>query len=1601
MTHLMDNSEKTVRKVLKGSKTGDSREPIKVYLRVKPLTDQEIEAGESKGCLEIENSRTVALHPPKTSFTFKHQSRNAVTAETIQRFTFSRVFGPETNQRKFFEDTSLDFVKDFINGQNCLVFSYGITNAGKTYTILGDPQNAGVLPRTLKILFNSFKDQNYERSNMKPKMFCDVVKLSSIEEESEESKKKNLLLLYDVPTYHQSISSSDLSLQEQHSQEDIIDVSSLLDATSIDVDDQGPIKFSLWISFAEIYNEYIYDLLEPISMNKETRRRTALKVGDDRKGNPYVKGLTEIHVNNADEACKLLKIGRKNQRIASTKLNQNSSRSHCIFTLKILRVVNTKEPHVARVSRLSFVDLAGSERYTKTQNTGARLKEAGNINTSIMTLGKCVELLRYNQNHVNNQKNIPFRESKLTRLVQDLFSGKGKASMIVNVNQCATSFDETLHTLKFSAIAKKVTTIAHCPQPAAEIPRGLRLQPAARSTRSSVAWADGSLGTPVGNKVQTASDDVDATVTEEDTVVVSPAGGNQDYYLKIITELQAQLIEERKQKTYIEMKIREEVCQEMADQIVEIEKNYNERMVEEQRATEELYEKRMDILSQSVKKARKRPRVEHIEDDDDEWVSSVFLHAEQVKNKELSERVTELEREVENCEKKLSSGEDQVVSINQEIQVETQSKELLQLCEMKEEKESLLNEIRAVQAKNDELLAALEERNKMVQELQEKMATLEQGKDALEEEQNKIVQELQEKMATLEQGKDALEEEQNKTVQELQEKMATLQQEKDKSIENLKNELASRDENIDILEKARAEEKEAKTVAENQIAEERIEEVRKAEQRIFELEKEISSIKEDNGEVIKSLEKQLAQREDQVLSLEKVKESLRRKDDGSAKESNEIIAKLEEDIGRVKGQKEKEISDLRKAIEHRDKKILSLEEIMAKNEKLLAETDMHAEELRKKDSEICALGEQVNKLESKQSKECQSLRKELKSRDEQLEHLERSLKDSKVQLEAKSTQLMAVKKVQGGRPSTPTKSSHNNLVKQLEKRLQESTAALDKKNSQLIGKNNAMAKLENSLKELRANLAVKEQELSELNAKIEQMNASKTPEDSKDVTINELNAQLNEQLSDLSNKTKEKEEIEENLKFVEGELHILSSKQKETQEEIRKLTKQRDEMKDEAQTWMLKVKNFEEEEGNLKKQLETQARLVEEHEGQIEELQKMIESKEEDLRRYKDLHSKQVSELKDATQELQQNFAKELKQIIESKEEDLRRCKDLHNKEVTELNDANRELQQNFDKALQDLTNVQATVVERNQKLDDMESRDSSLKNAIDTEVVQMRKELKDVRDELQQTRQARDGDLKEFEDREKNIEKEKLAEILKVKENCETDTNRLKKGLEGQDEILAQMEKDLASKEEEIADLNLQVEKLLQDSEKVKELSKENEDLDEQCERLKIKIFELETEVEKLQQEVKKETTKKDTATQALRDGLEIVKVKKLEYETKKNDAENEKEELKKGFEMKISDLEQELERLKSVSSETDEKTDSSDKESGNSSNGAADYVYKPVEVESFNLPEKDRMEIDVTPITGSGLRKGSKKTASGKAKGLKRKSSDLTLKEVRRHRK
>lgn len=106
----------------------NGRQFMKVYLRIRPFTSEERELSQDQDCMEIEGNSAINLNAPKDSFTFKNEKRGR---EVTHRFTFSRVFGAETTQKQFFDDTNLDLVKDFMDGQNCLIFTYGITNSGK------------------------------------------------------------------------------------------------------------------------------------------------------------------------------------------------------------------------------------------------------------------------------------------------------------------------------------------------------------------------------------------------------------------------------------------------------------------------------------------------------------------------------------------------------------------------------------------------------------------------------------------------------------------------------------------------------------------------------------------------------------------------------------------------------------------------------------------------------------------------------------------------------------------------------------------------------------------------------------------------------------------------------------------------------------------------------------------------------------------------------------------------------------------------------------------------------------------------------------------------------------------------------------------------------------------------------------------------------------------------------------------------------------------------------------------------------------------------------------------------------------------------------
>ncbi|XP_048959476.1 kinesin-like protein KIF20B isoform X4 [Canis lupus dingo] len=425
----------------------ESKDYLQVYLRIRPFTQSEKEH-ESEGCVYMLDSQTLLLKDPQSIL---GRLSEKSSGQMAQKFTFSKVFGPETTQKEFFQGCIMQPVKDLLKGQSRLIFTYGLTNSGKTYTFQGTEENIGILPRTLNVLFDSLQERLYTKMNLKPHRSREYLRLSPYQEKEEVASKSALLrqikeVVMQNDSYESLYGSLTNSLNIPESEE------SMKDCEQASLNMNNNIKFSVWVSFFEIYNECVYDLFVPVL--SKFQKRKILRLSQDVKGYSFIKDLQWIQVSDSKEAYRLLKLGIKHQSVAFTKLNNASSRSHSIFTIRILQIEDSEMPRVMRVSELCLCDLAGSERTMKTQNEGERLRETGNINTSLLTLGKCINVLK-NSEKSKFQQHVPFRESKLTHYFQSFFNGKGKICMIVNISQCYFAYDETLNVLKFSAIAQK------------------------------------------------------------------------------------------------------------------------------------------------------------------------------------------------------------------------------------------------------------------------------------------------------------------------------------------------------------------------------------------------------------------------------------------------------------------------------------------------------------------------------------------------------------------------------------------------------------------------------------------------------------------------------------------------------------------------------------------------------------------------------------------------------------------------------------------------------------------------------------------------------------------------------------------------------------------------------------------------------------------------------------------------------------------------------------------------------------------------------------------------------------------------------------------
>ncbi len=215
--------------------------------------------------------------------------------------------------------------------------------------------------------------------------------------------------------------------------------------------DKGIIKLSVYCSFVQIYNEQLYDMLRDASMGCPLTIREDLK-------EIYVQGLSEYNVKNMTDTLQLLKLAEDNRAIRETHMNLFSSRSHSIFQIYVEQKRFAADGgEISLKSKFNLVDLAGSEKWnTKTFLKDEHITEMNNINLSLHTLGRCISSLAQKSKGVAGATHIPYRESKLTRLLQDSLGGNAKTYLIATISPAKSNVEETISTLKFADRAKQV-----------------------------------------------------------------------------------------------------------------------------------------------------------------------------------------------------------------------------------------------------------------------------------------------------------------------------------------------------------------------------------------------------------------------------------------------------------------------------------------------------------------------------------------------------------------------------------------------------------------------------------------------------------------------------------------------------------------------------------------------------------------------------------------------------------------------------------------------------------------------------------------------------------------------------------------------------------------------------------------------------------------------------------------------------------------------------------------------------------------------------------------------------------------------------------------
>lgn len=329
-----------------------------------------------------------------------------VTLGSDKSFTYDYVFDMNQNQEQVYETCAQSLVQGSLEGYNATLLAYGQTGSGKTYTmgtgfdVELDTEQVGIIPRAIEQIFSGIEDM------------CAAAKEAG----------------------------------------------------------ETPPQFKIAAQFLELYNEEIIDLFDPV----QDYSKSGIKIRED-SSSIYVTGVTSKTVHSAQEALDCLRQGALSRTTASTQMNSQSSRSHAIFTLHIRqqRIAKVEEidlevdsrseemesstssekEFVTLSAKFHFVDLAGSERLKRTGATGERAKEGISINCGLLALGNVISALG---DKSKRALHVPYRDSKLTRLLQDSLGGNSRTVMIACVSPSDRDFMETLNTLKYANRARNI-----------------------------------------------------------------------------------------------------------------------------------------------------------------------------------------------------------------------------------------------------------------------------------------------------------------------------------------------------------------------------------------------------------------------------------------------------------------------------------------------------------------------------------------------------------------------------------------------------------------------------------------------------------------------------------------------------------------------------------------------------------------------------------------------------------------------------------------------------------------------------------------------------------------------------------------------------------------------------------------------------------------------------------------------------------------------------------------------------------------------------------------------------------------------------------------